>query len=386
MIGITRLLCGQSMPGDDLRYEGSTVHKKPVVVWNLTRRCNLHCIHCYIDAWERESAEELTTEEGKRLIDDLAKFGVSSLLLSGGEPLLRDDLFALIEHAVGKGIRVTLSTNGILLTPRIARGLKEVGVSYVGISIDGAQETHDRFRGREGAFEESLRGIRNCRDTGMKVGLRFTIAKYNHHQLSYVFDLLEEEDLPRCCFYHLVYTGRGRRLINGDLNHEETRKAVGLIFERTLDLHRRGRVKEILTVAGHSDGVYLYLKLKEENPVRAEEVHKLLLLNGGNSSGVGIACIDSVGEVHADQFWHHYSFGNVRRRNFSEIWEDPSDPLMWGLRNKRYMIKGRCARCRYFEICAGNMRVRAEAFYGDVWAEDPACYLRDEEIGIDAST
>ena len=122
--------------------------------------------------------------------------------------------------------------------------------------------------------------------------------------------------------------------------------------------------------------------MQREQPERAAEVYRFLKLNGGNNSGVGIGDIDYEGNVHPDQFWQHYSFGNVRQRSFGEIWEDTSDPVMRGLKNRRAMIKGRCARCQYLELCGGNFRVRAEAVYGDIWAQDPACYLTDKEIGI----
>lgn len=393
MLGVSKLLCGGASPGDALRYGRMSARlpshllqfsedKKPVVVWNLVRRCNLHCIHCYSESQDKDYPGELTSEEGKALITHLAEFGVPVILFSGGEPLLRADIFALIELAVRKGIRAVLSTNGTLITKEVAGRLKELGLSYVGVSLDGLEEIHDRFRGKKGAFQESLRGIRHCREAGLKVGLRFTITKQNLREVSAIFDLLEEEDIPRCCFYHLAYSGRGSHLVTEDLTHEETRQVVDLIFQRTVDLHNRGLSKEILTVDNHSDGVYLYLRLKQEQPSRAAEVYQLLEWNGGNSSGVGIGCIDNVGDVHADQFWRHYSFGNVRQRKFAEIWEDTSDPLMKGLKNKKAMVKGRCSQCRYLEICGGNLRVRAEAVHGDVWAPDPACYLTDEEIGI----
>jgi radical SAM protein with 4Fe4S-binding SPASM domain len=279
-------------------------------------------------------------------------------------------------------MRVVISTNGTLITPEMAKNLKELGVSYVGVSMDGLEPIHDRFRGKKGAFQEAMRGIKACRDAGVKVGLRFTITRHNHEQIGDIFDLIEEENIPRLCFYHLAYAGRGSKIVDDDLSHEQTREAVDVIFERTLDLHRRGLEKEILTVDNHADGVYLYMRVKEEQPERADEVFQLLSWNGGNNSGVAIGCIDNLGNVHADQFWRHYSFGNVRERPSSQIWQDTSDPVMKGLKQKKSMIKGRCAACQYLNICNGNLRVRAEAVHGDIWAPDPACYLTDAEIGI----
>ncbi len=391
MIGISKLYCGTVEPSDALRYGRHSGNlpshllqfsqdKKPVVVWNATRRCNLKCVHCYAHARDVQFKNELTTEEGKALIDDLAGFGVPVLLFSGGEPLMRKDLPELAAYAVEKGMRAVISTNGTLITPEKARTLKEIGLSYVGVSLDGMEEIHDRFRGMKGAFRAAMEGIKNSQAAGIKVGLRFTINKFNVEEIPAVFDLLEERNIPRICFYHLVYAGRGSELVKDDLTHEETRRAVDLIMDRTKDLHDRGLPKEVLTVDNHADGPYLYMRLQKEDPKRAEEVLELLQMNEGNNSGRGIGCISWDGEIHADQFWRHHSFGNVRNRPFSEIWTDLSEPLLARLKDKKQYVKGRCAECQWLNICAGNFRVRAEAVYDDVWAPDPACYLTEQEI------
>jgi 12,18-didecarboxysiroheme deacetylase len=391
MIGISKLYCGTVEPSDALRYGRMSSKlpshllqfssdKRPVVVWNVTRRCNLKCVHCYANAKNIAFDNELSTSEGKILIDDLVEFGVPVMLFSGGEPLVRKDLPELAAYAVKKGMRAVISTNGTLITPQIARTLKDIGLSYVGISLDGMEEINDRFRGVKGAFRLALKGIENCKKAGIKVGLRFTINKSNTGQISEIFNLLEEMDIPRVCFYHLVYAGRGSELVKEDLSHEESRKAVDLIMDLTKQLHDRDNPKEVLTVDNHADGPYLYLRLLKENPERAREVLELLEMNEGNSSGIGIGSISWDGEVYADQFWRHYSFGNVRNRPFSKIWADTSDPLMKKLKEKKRHAKGRCSTCRWLDICAGNFRVRSEAVTGDIWAPDPACYLTDEEI------
>ncbi len=391
MIGISKLYCGTVEPSDALRYGRKSSElpshllqfssdKKPVVVWNITRRCNLKCVHCYAQAKDMLFKNELSTEEGKNLIDDLAQFGVPVLLFSGGEPTIRQDLPELAAYAVKKGMRAVISTNGTLISEEMARTLKEIGLSYVGISLDGMEEIHDRFRGVKGAFKSAIKGIENSKKAGIKVGLRFTINKINVSEITSVFNLLEDMDIPRVCFYHLVYAGRGSKLVNEDLSHKETREAVDLIMDLTKKLHEKDKPKEVLTVDNHADGPYVYLRLLKENPKRAKEVLELLEMNEGNSSGRGIGCISWDGEVYADQFWRHYSFGNVRNRPFSEIWTDTSEPLMKRLKDKKKYVKGRCATCRWLNICAGNFRVRAEAVTGDVWTPDPACYLTDEEI------
>jgi 12,18-didecarboxysiroheme deacetylase len=391
MIGISKLYCGTVEPSDALRYGRHSsclpshllqfsADKKPVVVWNITRRCNLKCVHCYAQAQDEATADELTTQEGKAVLDDLARFGAPVVLFSGGEPLVRPDLPELAAYAVARGMRAVISTNGTLIRPAVAQELKQIGLSYVGISLDGLEEVNDRFRGVKGAFQKALQGIKACQDAGIKVGLRFTMNRLNYREIPAIFDLLEEQEIPRVCFYHLVYAGRGSKLIEEDLSHAETRATVDLIIDRTRDLHARGKLKEVLTVDNHADGPYLYLRMLREGSPRSAEVLELLQMNEGNSSGRGIGCISWDGSVHADQFWRHHCFGNVRQRPFSEIWTDLSDPLMHRLKDKRPHVKGRCAQCRWLDVCGGNFRVRSEAAIGDLWAPDPACYLTDEEI------
>jgi 12,18-didecarboxysiroheme deacetylase len=337
-------------------------------------------MHCYAHAKDMADNNELSTREGKQLIDDLAGFGAPVILFSGGEPLVRKDLPELAAYAVDKGLRAVISTNGTLIKAKMARNLKRIGLSYVGISLDGMQEINDRFRGIKGAFQSALQGIKNCQDAGIKVGLRFTINKFNVNEIPHIFNLIEEMDIPRVCFYHLVYAGRGSDLVKEDLTHAGTRSAVDLIIDETKRLHDIGKPKEVLTVDNHADGPYIYLRLLKEEPQRAQEVLELLQWNEGNNSGRGIGCVSWDGEVHPDQFWRHCSLGNVRQRPFSEIWADLSNPLLKKLKEKKKHVKGRCATCRWLDICAGNFRVRAEATTGDVWAPDPACYLTDEEI------
>jgi len=391
VIGISKLWCGTVEPSDALRYgrRSSALpshllqfseDKKPVVVWNVTQACNLRCVHCYAHAKAAGGPDELSTADGLALIDDLAGFGAPVLLFSGGEPLVRPDLTQLIRHAVGRGMRAVISTNGTLITPAKAEELRDLGLSYVGISLDGLAEVNDRFRGVAGAFDLALAGIRNCRAAGLKVGLRFTINKRNAAEIPAVFDLLEAEGVPRICFYHLVYSGRGSNLIHEDLDHAATRAAVDLIIDRTRDLHDRGRPTEVLTVDNHADGPYLYLRMNREGNPRAGNVLDLLKMNEGNSSGRGIGCVSWDGQVHADQFWRQISFGNVRQRPFSEIWNDPGLDLLARLKDKKRYVTGRCHTCRWLDVCGGNFRARAEAAAGDPWAPDPACYLTDEEI------
>ena len=390
MISVTRLLCDQIGPQDHLRYRWrqkeypsrleANLSRRPIVVWNATKACNLRCIHCYYTAGTECDPDELSTAEARALIDDLADFRVPVLLFSGGEPLMRHDVFELGLYAVERGMRTVISTNGTLIDGRVAGRIEKAGFSYVGISLDGIGETNDRFRGVRGAFEAALAGFHQCRAVGLRSGLRLTLNKHNVDDLPEILHLLREESIPRACFYHLVYAGRGEGLRSDDLTLEETRRAVDVIFERAMAFHREGLDVEILTVDNHADGPYLLQRVEQEQPERYQEVLALLRANGGNASGCGIAAVDHRGDVHPDQFWQHHTFGNVRRRTFGEIWTDLSDPLMAGLKDRKPLLHGRCAECRYLDLCNGNFRVRALAVHGDVWAPDPACYLTDEEI------
>ena len=393
MISISRLLCDTISPGDSLRYSQVKGHPtgiskpppgtpRPVVVWNCTRQCNLRCIHCYASADSRRAPEEMDTAAGKSFISDLANFKVPVILFSGGEPVLREDLFELANFATEQGLRIALSTNGTLITEEIAREISQAGFAEAGISLDGIGANNDHFRGQDGAYQTALAGIRNCVSLGVRVSLRLTITRFNYQEIPAIFQLIEDEGVARVCFYHLAYSGRGSSLRGEDITHSQTRAVVGQICEHTLDLHQRGFNKEVLTVGNHADGAYLYLRLQEQDPQRAGTVLDLLKMNGGNSSGIKIGAVDDLGNVHPDQFWWHHSLGNIRQRKFADIWTDTSEPLLQGLKNRKQLLKGRCARCRYLDLCNGNLRVRAEAVFGDVWAEDPACYLTEEEIGL----
>lgn len=395
MINISKLYCGEVTPGDWIRYgeesqsgevaPKSASQRRPVVVWNITRACNLKCVHCYNDSGSEKANDELSTKETKAVLGDLAQFGVPSVLFSGGEPLMRSDLFELIDYAVKKGLRTVISTNGTLITKDVAKKIKQHKVSYVGISLDGIGKVNDEFRGVAGAFDKAVRGVKNCQDAGGRVGLRLTLTRRNIEDLENWFDFFERENIERACFYHFVPSGRGKTMADEGLTHSQTRDAVDKILAKTKQLKQAGRKTDILTVDNHVDGVYLYLKLLKEDPNRADEVWKLLTWNGGGlySSGVGIGCIDFHGKVHPDQFWGHYTLGDVRERPFSQIWMDTSDKLLGGLKDRRSSIKGRCKVCKFFDGCGGSLRVRADLHFGDPWAPEPACYLTDDEIGLD---
>ena len=390
MISLSRLLLETESYGDRLRYghatgatdSGTHGAHGPVVVWNCTRACNLACRHCYCSATGRPAPGELETAEAEAFIDDLASYRVPVLLLSGGEPTLRSDLPRLIRRARDRGLRCTLSTNGTRISIEDARRFCELGVSYVGISLDGIGERNDRFRGKRGAFDQALAGIRNCKAVGQKVGLRFTMSRENLADLDRIFQLVEREDIPRVCFYHLAYAGRGAAMQAP--THAETRSALDRIIAWCRRMADDGSPREVLTVDNHCDGVYLYRTLRETDPAHAERVLGLLRRSGGNRSGIAIGQVDWLGNVHADQFTANHCFGNIRERPFSRIWSEASHPILAGLRNRKLLLAGRCGACRHLDICNGNLRSRAEAAYGDFWAPDPACYLDLDSVLAEA--
>ncbi len=354
----------------------------PVVIWNLIRRCNLTCKHCYSISADRDFPGELDLDEVYTVMDDLKSFGVPVLILSGGEPLLRPDIFSISERAKALGFYVGLSTNGTLIEPGNIDAIAAVGYDYVGVSIDGMRATHDKFRRKEGAFDASIRGIELCHDRGIKVGLRFTMTQDNARELPELLALMDELAVDKFYLSHLNYAGRGDRNRKSDVVHQTTRWAMDLLFERCWRDVEVGRDTEFVTGNNDADGVYLLGWVREHFPERLDQVRTRLVKWGGNSSGVNVANIDNLGNVHPDTFWWHYNLGNVRERPFSEIWTDVSDPLMAGLKSTPRPVKGRCGACAHLDICGGNTRVRAHQTTGDLWAEDPACYLTDAEIGL----
>ncbi|MCQ9208491.1 MAG: radical SAM protein [Omnitrophica bacterium] len=380
MISWNSLLTGSREEHDNLRYSECNDGVPKIVVWNTTSACNLRCQHCYFAARPTSAANELSQKEAEDFIEDLADLGVAVLLFSGGEPLLRKDIFGLGKFAQDRGIRTVLSTNGTLITEEAAEQIKQAEFSYAGISLDGLERINDKFRNKPGAFTQALKGIANCQKVGLKVGLRLTLTKHNLADLAAIFDLVEREEIRRLCIYHLVYTGRGASLKENDLTHQERRKALELIWVRTTDFSQRQLKIEVLTVDNHADGVWIYLKLKKIDPQRAQQVFELLETQGGNSSGIKIGAVDNCGRIFADQFFRTHVLGNIRQTKFSLVWQDRENIFLQQLRNRAPLLKGRCQRCNFLSICNGNFRARAEAVFNDPWAEDPACYLTDQEI------
>jgi heme d1 biosynthesis radical SAM protein NirJ len=352
----------------------------PIVIWNLIRRCNLTCKHCYSISADKDFPGELSTKEVFHVMDDLKAFGVPVLILSGGEPLLHPDIFVIAQRAKAMGFYLSLSSNGTLINEANIEAIVKVGFDYVGISVDGTPATHDRFRRCLGAFEKALQGVRWCQLYGIKVGIRFTLTQDNVDELPQMWQLIEDENIDKFYLSHLNYAGRGNKNRQDDVHHQMTRQAMDFLIENNWQRLQAGENREIVTGNNDADGVYLLLWVKHHFPDKFEHLQAKLAQWGGNSSGVNIANIDNLGQVHPDTFWWHYSLGQVRERPFSEIWMDTTEPLMAGLKQRPRPLKGRCGQCHYQAICGGNTRTRAYQLTGDPWAEDPACYLTDAEI------
>ena len=357
----------------------------PVVIWNLVRRCNLKCKHCYSISADVDFPDELTTAEVFRVMEDVKAARSPVLILSGGEPLLRPDIFEISRRAVELGFYTALSSNGTLIDSAMAGRIADIGYDYVGVSLDGIGATHDKFRGRDGAFEGALTGLRHCGRRGVKTGLRFTMTQDNHRQLPQLLALAREEGIDKFYLSHLVYAGRGNKNRGDDATWTITRDAMTMLFDHAWASLERGEDREFVTGNNDADAVFLYFWAREKFPDRADHLRAKLKQWGGNASGVNVANIDNVGEVHPDTMWWHYPLGNVRKRKFGDIWADVSDPIMAGLKQRPRTISGRCGACASFDVCGGNTRVRALRMTGDAFAEDPACYLSDAEIGVESA-
>jgi Fe-coproporphyrin III synthase len=373
-----------SYPAPSARRSGAA-KPGPVVIWNLTRRCNLTCKHCYAFSANHEYPGELNEAEMLAVLDDLKAFRVPALILSGGEPLLSAHLWPVARRASELKFHLGLSTNGTLIDAAMADRITAHGFDYVGISLDGMRATHDQFRRQQGAFDASLGALRMLRERGVNVGMRYTMTAMNADDFPALLDLMREHSVGKFYFSHLNYAGRGNVHRARDAQFAATRAAMDLLFEAAWQDAWSGKTSEFVSGNNDTDGVYLHRWVQARWPQWADALRQRLVAWGGNSSGVAIANIDNTGHVHPDTMWWHYDLGSVRERPFSVIWEDRSDPLMDGLKRHPRPLEGRCGRCPQQDICGGNTRVRAHQLTGNPWAEDPGCYLDDAELGMAAA-
>jgi len=378
-----RAVAGHS-PAPRVAKPGST--RAPVVIWNLLRRCNLTCKHCYATSADSEFRNELDTTEALGVIDQLHEAGVRVLILSGGEPLLRDDIFQLADYARDKGFYVALSTNGTLIDEQNIERIAAADFDYVGISIDGLEAVHDEWRQLKGSFAASMHAIDLCRARGIRVGLRTTLTQHNYPQLPALLELMRAHDVQKFYLSHLDYSGRAKRSRGADAHAQMTRDAMWQIFERAWQDVEAGRDTDFVSGNNDADAILLLQWAAERlTAAQVAALEDMLRAWGGNASGAGIANIDNIGDVHPDTYWWQHTVGNVRRQRFRDIWLDKPEPLLQQLRQHPRAVGGRCGECRWLAICNGNTRTRAWAA-GDLWAEDPGCYLSDAEIGLPTAT
>lgn len=355
---------------------------KPVVIWNLTRRCNLKCRHCYTVSADVDFPGELSQEQAFDTLEDLGRFRVPAIILSGGEPLDSPYLFPLAERARKLTRVLALSTNGTRIHGETADRVADIGFNYVGISIDGIGETNDWFRGVDGAFEDALRGVRALKKRGVKVGLRFCLTEGTHHHLPDLLKLCDDEGVDKFYLSHLVYSGRGDKNRGEDAHHQRTRNALDLLLDRAWLAAAEDMPLDIVTGNNDADAGYLLRWVRRNfDEDKVAHLREHLAAWGGNSSGLGVANIDFLGRVHPDTYWSDYTVGNVKTTPFSDLWTG-DDPMLATLRTRPRPLKGRCGECRLKDVCGGNTRIRALQLTGDPWAEDPACYLTNSEIGV----
>ena len=361
-------MAASKAPDDLIRFSSET---KPVVMWNITRECNLRCDHCYASAAPGPHPNELTLVEGVRLIDELAELDIPMLIFTGGEPLASKNFFPWIHHAKDVGLRTVISTNGTLITPEIAQKLRDADIRYVGISIDAATpEIHDRFRGIQGAWKMAMDGLKNAMGVGLRTGFRITITRDNWNQVPALLNLAVQMNVPRFCLYHLAPTGRGENIAVRDITKAQRVEVLRHLYDKAIEL--RDKEIEILTTDSPIDGVYILERLKKEDPERVDVVRKLLKISGGCSMGNKVANVDYLGNVNPCHFAPHKTVGNLRKQTFNEIWNENPCELLCKLRRKEELLKGKCGVCDYKDIC-GGCRQKAWFFKDDFLEEDPTC-------------
>ena len=393
MIRITQLVHGKGTVSEALKHRRKPPHqvpsgllafaetRRPLVFWNITNKCNLACAHCYISAGAgSDGGDELSLEEAKAFIDDLAAMKIPLLMFTGGEPLVRADLWELAEYAAARGLKTAMSTNGTLITKEIAAKIKAIGIEYVGVSLDGAKaETHDAIRNQPGSFKKAVEALKNCVEIGLTSGIRVTITRDNYREIVSLIELSRDLKVPRFCVYWLVPSGRGKEIYEKQLEPQEVSQIFDMLYQSARDLNPEKM--EFLTVDAPQDGICLLNKLKEDDVQEYENACKLLQFTGDScSAGDRVANVDPVGNVYPCQFaqLEEFKIGNVRERKFSELWNDTENPVLAMFREKTKFLKGKCASCEYKELCGGGCRIRAYAEYGDILAEDPLCPFNPE--------
>lgn len=349
-----------------------------LVVWNYTKLCNLRCEHCYESAGPKAMEDELTTEEAKNVIDEFEEAGVVAIAFSGGEPLMRKDIFEIAGYAKARGFYTSVATNGTLITPDLAKKMKEV-FDYVEISLDGFEAAHDKFRGVPGAWRRTCEGIKNCVAEGIDTCVALTATRYNFHEIPNLVDFAEKElGVKRVIIFNYVPTGRGKEIIDQDLSPEERQDLLEYLYKRMMDTNCRlicySTAPQYSTVSwryafGEESAPLVATHFTNRGAIEALQGRTKSLADflGGCGAGRLYCGLEPNGDITPCVFMP-IKLGNIRKDRLREIWH--SAEILWKLRD-RDALEG-CGQCEHKYIC-GGCRARAYGYYGDVQAPDPGC-------------
>ena len=349
-----------------------------IMIWNFTNRCNLLCHHCYSKA-DANGTDTLSLEMIQDTIPKMKNAGVKFVIFSGGEPLIRKDIFDIASAFKEAGIMTYLSTNGMYINDKNAQQIVDT-FNYIGVSIDGTEEVHDYFRAQKGSYKKAIEGIKHIQSAGGNAGIRFTLTKETKDSFYAMFDLVEELGANKLYISHLVYSGRGLDNLKIDITKEERRKYVEFIIDKAFEYYKDGKDIDLVTGNMEMDSILLLQRFEKEYPDFVEDLTTKLKAWGGNSAGSRLGNMDWEGNIKPDPFFP-ITVGNYLENDFDDIWlEKIENNTLSRLRESPRNIGGRCSSCKYIDICNGGSRSRANAIYDDLWAEDPSCYLSDEEI------
>jgi AdoMet-dependent heme synthase len=338
------------------------------IAWETTRRCNLRCVHCRSSSEQAASAGGFDTAAALKFLDELAAYAKPVLVLSGGEPLLRTDLWQIAKHGTDLGLRMCIATNGLLVDDAACEMMKESGIRMVSLSLDGATaKTHDHFRQAPGAFNATVRASQRLRSHGIPFLVNSSFTKRNQDEVPKIYALAKELGAKAWYMFMIVPTGRGADIMNELVSTEDYNKLLDWHYETEKE------ESEMLmrpTCAPHYYRIVLQKNKGKPKPERLDRRSLSFSTGGGKGciAGQTICLIDCFGNVQACSYMPA-SAGNVREKPFKEIWE--SSPLFQELRDfEKY--KGRCGACEYLNVC-GGCRARAEAVHGDRLEEEPFC-------------
>lgn len=340
-------------------------HAPRLVFWELTAACNLKCVHCRAQPAERRSADELTSQEGRRLIDRIASFAKPILVLSGGEPLVRPDVFEVASYAASKGLRVALATNGTLVTPEAARRIKESGIQRASVSIDGATaRQHDEFRRVPGAFDRAWQGIENIRAAGVPFQINTTVVRHNLSDIPDILRLAVERGAVALHLFLLVPTGCGKEIADEEMiSPQEYERVLNWLYDRSKD----SPIGLKATCAPHYFRV-MRQRAKEEGTKITAESHGFEAMTRGCLAGSAVCFVSHAGEVYPCGYMP-VSAGNVRSADFKDIWQSAE---VFNVLRDPNNLRGKCGRCEYRRVCMG-CRARAYACTGDYLSPEPDC-------------